>query len=167
MHPPNHRAGPHPEPRIEAGRIGRAHGLDGSFYVTRPLPEALDVAEVRVRGVTTAVVRRSGTAAKPILRLAAFSSRTEIETVRGEPLWVEREALPPLDEDEFYADDLVGLRVVDGDREVGVVAKVRELPSCEVLEVGELLIPLIDDAVRAVDLSAGTIDVDLEFLGEG
>ena len=152
---------------IEAGRIGRPHGLDGSFYVTRPLPEALDVVEVRVGDVTTAVVRRSGTAAKPILRLEAFASRTEIEAVRGEPLWVEREDLPPLDEDEFYADDLVGLRVVDGEREVGVVGKVRSLPSCEVLEVGELLIPLIDDAVRVIDLDAGVVDVDLEFLGEG
>lgn len=151
---------------IEAGRIGRPHGLDGSFYVTRPLPEALDVEEVRVGDVTTAVVRRSGTAAKPILRLAAFASRTEIEAVRGEPLWVAREELPPLEEDEFYADDLVGLRVVDGEREVGVVERVRELPSCEVLEVGELLIPLIDDAVRVVDLDGGVIDVDLEFLGE-
>ncbi len=135
--------------------------------MTRPLPEALDVPEVRVGDVTTAIVRRSGTKAKPILRLEAFTSRTAIEAVRGEPLWVEREDLPPLEEDEFYADDLVGLRVVDGDREVGVVDRVRELPSCEVLEVGELLIPLVDDAVRLVDLDAGVIEVDLEFLGEG
>jgi 16S rRNA processing protein RimM len=150
---------------VEAGRIGRAHGLDGSFYVTRPLNDALAAETVRVGDVATAVVRRSGTAAKPILRLAAFSSRTEIEAVRGEPLWVPRETVE-LDEDEFWADDLVGLRVVDGEREVGVVAKVRELPSCEVLEVGDLLIPLVDDAVRTVDLEAGVVDVDLEFLGE-
>ncbi len=151
---------------VEAGRIGRPHGLDGSFYVVRPLPEALDVPEVRVGEVTTAIVRRAGTAAKPILRLAAFGSRTEIEAVRGEPLWVAREVLPPLEEDEFYADDLVGLRVVDGEREVGVVDRVRELPSCEVLEVGELLIPLVDDAVRGIDLDAGVVEVSLEFLGE-
>ena len=90
-----------------------------------------------------------------------------LDRLAGEPLWVQRAELPPLEEDEFYADDLVGLRVVDGERAVGVVERVRELPSCEVLEVGELLIPLIDDAVRDIDLEAGTIDVDLEFLGEG
>ena len=151
---------------VELGRIGRPHGLDGSFYVTKPLPEALEADSVRVGEVTTAVVRRSGTAAKPILRLAAFASRTEIEAVRGEPLWVPREMVP-LDADEFWADDLVGLRVVDGAREVGVVGRVLALPSCEVLEVGELLVPLVDDAVRSVDLEAGLIDIDLEFLGEG
>ena len=154
------------EPQVEAGRIGRPHGLDGSFYVTKPLPEAIVAERFRVGERTTEVVRRSGTVAKPILRLDAFASRTEIEAVRGEPLWVPRDDVP-LDEDEFWAEDLIGLRVVDGERELGVVERVRELPSCEVLEVGELLIPLIDDAVRAVDLEAGVVDVDMEFLGEG
>ena len=46
-----------------------------------------------------------------------------------------------------------------------------ELPSCEVLEVeraggGELLVPLVTDAVREVDLDRRAIDVDLRFLGE-
>jgi 16S rRNA processing protein RimM len=45
------------------------------------------------------------------------------------------------------------------------------LPSCEVLEVArdgapDLLVPLVRDAVRSVDLGAGVIDVDLAFLGE-
>ncbi len=134
--------------------------------MTKPLPEALAAERFRVGERETQVVRRSGTAAKPILRLDAFASRTEIEAVRGEPLWVPR-ADVPLDEDEYWADDLIGLRVVDGDTEIGVVERVRELPSCDVLEVGELLVPLIDDAVRAIDVEAGLVDVDLEFLGEG
>jgi 16S rRNA processing protein RimM len=152
---------------IEAGRIGRPHGLDGSFHVTRPLPDVLtEGATVRIAGAETRIVRRAGTDAKPIVRVAAYGSRSEVEAARGEPLWVPRDVVG-LEEGEWWADDLVGLRVVDGDREVGTVARVRELPSCEVLEVGELLIPLVDDAVRAVDLDAGVVDVDLEFLGEG
>jgi 16S rRNA processing protein RimM len=152
---------------IEAGRVGRPHGLDGSFHVTRPLPEVLTQgAEVRVGDDPTTIERRAGTDAKPIVRVTAFSARTEVEAARGRPLWVPREAVT-LEADEYWADDLVGLRVVDGEREVGTVERVRELPSCEVLEVGELLIPLVDDAVRSVDLDAGLVDVDLEFLGEG
>ena len=59
----------------------------------------------------------------------------------------------------------------DGDRPVGVVRRLLELPSCEVLEVerpdgGELLVPLVSDAVREVDLDRRAIDVDLHFLGE-
>jgi 16S rRNA processing protein RimM len=54
---------------------------------------------------------------------------------------------------------------------VGVVRQLLELPSCEVLEVqrpegGDLLVPLVSDAVREVDLERRAIDVDLHFLGE-
>jgi 16S rRNA processing protein RimM len=62
--------------------------------------------------------------------------------------------------------------VRDGEREVGVVQRLLELPSCEVLEVARgddrqpLLVPLVRDAVRSVDVAARLIDVDLRFLGE-
>jgi len=117
-----------------------------------------------VAGVARTVVRRSGTDAKPLLRLEGVDTRAAAEALRGEPILVSREYAAPLAEDEWWADDLVGLRVTDGDREVGVVERVVSLPSCEVLEVGELLIPLVGDAVRDVDLAAGRVDVDLAFL---
>ena len=120
-----------------------------------------------VAGVARRIVRLAGTAAKPILRLDGVDGRTAIEALRGEPLWVSRDDAPPLSDDEWWADDLVGLAVVDGAREVGVVERVLSMPSCELLVVGDLLIPLIDDAVRSVDLEARRVDVDLEFLGAG
>jgi ribosomal 30S subunit maturation factor RimM len=40
------------------------------------------------------------------------------------------------------------------------------LPSCEALEVGDRLIPLVRDAIRSIDRDARVIDVDLRFLGE-
>ena len=52
------------------------------------------------------------------------------------------------------------------------VRRLLALPSCECLEVeragggGDLLVPLVRDAIRGVDVSAGRIDVDLRFLGE-
>ena len=69
------------------------------------------------------------------------------------------------------SEDLEGCAVRDGAREVGTVAALLGLPSCEVLEVrrpdaGDLLVPLVRDAVRAVDVQARVIDVDLAFLGE-
>jgi ribosomal 30S subunit maturation factor RimM len=38
------------------------------------------------------------------------------------------------------------------------------LPSCEALEVGDRLIPLVRDAVRSVDIAGRRIDVDLAFV---
>jgi 16S rRNA processing protein RimM len=120
---------------------------------------------VRVAGRDTRIERRAGTDAKPIIRLEGIAGREELEAVRGEPLFVAREHAPPLEEDEYWADDLVGLTVVDGAQAVGRVERVLSLPSCEVLVVGDLLIPLIGDAVRDVDVPGGRIDVDLAFLG--
>jgi len=40
------------------------------------------------------------------------------------------------------------------------------LPSCEALAVGALLIPMVRDAIRTVDLERRTIDVDMAFVGE-
>ena len=110
------------------------------------------------------MTRRGGTPSKPVLRVRGVETREAAEALRGEAILVDRVHAPALEEDEWWADDLVGLRVVDGAREVGVVGRVLSLPSCEVLEVGELLVPLISDAVRDVDIDAGVIDIDLAFL---
>jgi 16S rRNA processing protein RimM len=160
---------------LSVGRVGRAHGLDGSFHLTQPRTRLLEGRKTLILdGDEVAVVRRAGTDARPIFRLAGIDTREAVDALRGTDLWVRRADAPPLDEDEWYAEDLVGCRVVDGDREVGVVAKLLPYPSCELLEVQRaagaagdvLLVPLISDAVRTVDLDGRRIDVDLVFLGE-
>lgn len=152
-----------------AGRVSRPHGLDGSFHVAGPEADLLARgARVTVAGRTHTIVRRAGTDTRPILRLDGVGSRESAEALRGEPLRVDRAVAPALDDDEWWADDLIGLAVRDGEHAVGRVERVMSLPSCEVLVVtpGERLIPLVSDAVRRVDTDAGVIDVDLAFLGQ-
>jgi 16S rRNA processing protein RimM len=152
---------------VPAGRVGRPHGLDGSFHVTRPVPALLDEGAVlEVQGKPLRVERRAGSAEKPIVRLEGCTSREQIEALRGADLLAPRSAAPPLEQDEYWAEDLQGCTVVDGEREVGVVTRMIALPSCEALEVGDRLIPLVRDAIRSVDIAARRIDVDLAFLGE-
>jgi 16S rRNA processing protein RimM len=156
------------EPMVVAGRVGRPHGLDGSFHVAEPVPALLgEGRSVRVDGEAREIVRRAGTDDRPILRLAGCEARAAAAALRGRALEVPRADAPTLGEDEWWADELIGCRVVDGTREVGEVQALVALPSCEALQVGELLVPLVRDAVRSVDVVGRTIDVDLEFLGEG
>ena len=159
---------------IEAGRVGRPHGLDGSFHVTRPQASLLrEGAAVTVAGERREIVRRAGTDERPILRLAGCEDRESAEALRGETLLVARAEAPSLGEDEWWVEELVDCRVSDGGRAVGVVTGVQALPSCEALQVarddgGELLVPLVRDAVRSVDVGRREIDVDLAFVeGEG
>jgi 16S rRNA processing protein RimM len=157
---------------LAAGRVGRPHGLDGSFHVTRPRGALLPLgAKVRVGDREAEIVRRAGTDERPILRLAGHEDRAAAEALRGSDLLVHRDAAPALADDEWYAEDLEGCRVVDGLVDVGRVRRLVALPSCEVLEVerdGEedLLVPLVRDAVRSVDVAKGVVDVDLAFLDE-
>jgi 16S rRNA processing protein RimM len=150
-----------------AGRVGRPHGLDGSFHVMDPAPDVISAGRsVRVGDAETEIVAIKGTAAKPIARLALASDRTAIEALRGAELFVDAALAPPLDADEYRAEDLVGSAVVDGSRSLGTVSALLALPSCEVLELDTgLLVPMVRDAIRSVDVEARRIDVDGGFLG--
>ena len=80
---------------LPAGRVGRPHGLDGSFHVTRPRPALLPLGgAVRVAETDREVVRRAGTDDRPILRLAGIDGRAAVEALRGADLWVARGQAP-------------------------------------------------------------------------
>jgi 16S rRNA processing protein RimM len=153
--------------------VGRPHGLDGSFHVLEPNPQLLALGSmVLVDGEARAIVRRAGTDTRPVLRLEGYTDRAAAQGLTGSELLVARSEAPDLGPDEWWAADLEGCRVSDGAQEVGVVRRLLALPSCEVLEVtrsadaSELLVPLVSDAVRSVDVQRRLIDVDLRFLGE-
>jgi 16S rRNA processing protein RimM len=164
---------------LRAGTVGRPHGLDGSFYVNQPNPSLLTLGErVKVGEEELVVDRRAGTDRRPILHLNGRESRDAARELGGLELLVPRDRAPELEDDEWYAEDLQGCAVRDGARAVGVVKRLLALPSCEVLEVARddgvaaggrerlLLVPLVSDAVRGVDLDRREIDIDLRFLGE-
>ena len=137
-------------------RVGRPHGLDGSFYVDAPLAEG---DEVVIAGRTHTVVKRKGTDPKPFIRVSGVDDREGAEALRGEAITLAN--TEPLDEDEWMIDDLIGCKI-EG---IGVVSGVLEGISCDVLEVEGELIPLVTDAVTKVDVENKVIEVDREFLG--
>jgi 16S rRNA processing protein RimM len=157
---------------LSAGRAGRAHGLDGSFYVTRPRASLLGQgAPLRVGDRDHEIVRRAGTDDKPIVRLDEIDSREAADAIRGEELLAPRAAAPALGADEYWPEDLEGCAVTDGETAIGVVRRMVGYPSVDVLEVAregadDLLIPMVHDAIRSVDLGARRVDVSLAFMGE-
>jgi 16S rRNA processing protein RimM len=158
---------------LRAGRVGRPHGLDGSFHVSQPAPDLLALgACVTIADRELAITRRAGTDRRVILRLEGHDDRPAAESLRGAEMLVARSTAPELGPDEWWAEDLEGCRVHDAGRAVGTVERLLALPSCEVLEVaredgrGSLLVPLVGDAVREVDLDRRQIEIDLRFLGE-
>jgi 16S rRNA processing protein RimM len=137
---------------VSVGRVGRAHGRDGSFYVDRADHPLAEGTAVTVGGRTLRIERRAGTDERPLLRLAGVADPGPL---KGERLLVEDELVPG----EWLASELIGRRV-EG---LGVVRRVLEGPSCDLLELEDgTLVPFVSDAIRSID---DVIEVDREFLG--
>ena len=141
---------------VTAGRVGKAHGRDGSFYVDGPQIEFAEGTRVRLGDAEREVVRRAGTDDRPLIRLEGVEDPAAL---RGEIMLIEED----LEEGEYLVADLLGCEVPG----LGRVERVLDAPSCTLLEVGEdgQLVPLIGDAVKQIDLERKIIEVDREFLG--
>lgn len=140
---------------ITAGRVGKRHGLDGSFYVEGPRHPLPVGAEVVLGSEARRIERRAGTDERPLIRLAGLD---DPGAARGETMLIEDE----LADDEWLAADLASCDVVG----LGRVARVVDGPSCSLLELDDgTLVPLVSDAIESIDLDAREIRVNQGFLG--
>jgi len=156
---------------LELGVVARAHGLHGAVKVQlhNPASTALegmkqillaDGAGERLLGIR--VLGNSG--GSVVLEVEGVADRDAAEALRGARLLIDREALPALEEGEYYWQDLLGCQVEREDgRALGEVAEVFSAGASDVLVVrdGEVerLVPLVDDWVTEVDLAARRIRV--------
>jgi 16S rRNA processing protein RimM len=142
---------------IQVGRVGRPHGLDGSFVVERASEDPdrfAPGARVLVDGeeATVAASKRAG--GRLVVRL-------DREAERGAVLAVPRAELGEVGEDEYYVFQLTGLTVEEDDGPVlGRVQDVAPGVANDVLELDTgLALPLVEDCVLSVDLERGVIVV--------
>jgi 16S rRNA processing protein RimM len=150
---------------VTVGRVGRPHGLDGSFFVERASDDPERFAKGAVLYVEGEPVKvassKRGSGGRPVIRL-------EREVARGAELTVRKDELPPIEEGEYYAFQLVGLEVEEeGGRALGRVVQVAPGVANDVLELeSDLALPLVEECVREVDLGRGRIVVAAGFAPE-
>ena len=147
---------------VRIGRVGRPHGVDGAFVVE-------DASEDPSRFEVGAELLISGEPAIIVLSRQVGRGRRAIKldrrADRGSELTISRDALPPLDVGSYYVADLVGAEVVD-ERGVyvGFVRDVLPGPANDALELDTgLLLPLVEDCVREVDLENRRIFLNAGF----
>ena len=159
------------EALIPLAEIARPHGVRGELRLKVYNADSdllLDVSEViveradRTREPMKIVSARRANEAILVF-LDGVRDRDEADAMRGAKLLLPREAFPPLEPGEFYACDVVGLRVVAPDGEIGVVVELYPYPTCDALIVttprGRIEIPVVDDVVEAVDVAGGVVRV--------
>ncbi|MFW5925812.1 MAG: ribosome maturation factor RimM [Myxococcota bacterium] len=165
------KGAPGPEP-IAFGVVTRPHGVRGEVRVHPYNPDSdlllridrvwLLTAGAEPRQVVVERARRGPHAV--LVQLEGVRGREQAEALRGVELGVERESLPPAEEDEWYVVDLVGAVVRDPQgTALGEVVDVIHYPSVDCLQVrtadGDREVPMVEPWLQEVDADAGEIRV--------
>ncbi|MEM7741786.1 MAG: ribosome maturation factor RimM [Pseudomonadota bacterium] len=156
---------------VVVAQFAGSHGVHGAFklrsftddpdavfsYGTLTTPDGRGITPRRLREV------------KPSLFLVEadeVTSPEDCQVFKGALLSIPRSALPATDDDDFYVEDLIGLRAVStkGD-DVGVVKAVPNYGAGDLIELrtdeGPLLLPFTTASVPSIDLASGTVTVEL------
>lgn len=164
---------------MAAGRIGRPHGVRGEVRVDPMggLPRGLDGytrfylgRRDDVRPVEVEAHRRHGRYLR--VKFAGVDTPEAARLLSGQTLFLEREEMPPLAEDEYYHADLLDCRVVgEGGEDLGRVVDVMTTGETDVLVVAragrEWMLPVVSAFVASLDPERGEIATrDTEGLRE-
>jgi len=102
-----------------------------------------------------------------LLQLEGTESIEAAERLRGLTLYIPADQIHALPENQYYLHDIVGLRVlhVDG-RELGTVEDILLTGGVDLFVVQsshtgkQILLPAVKEFIKAVDISAGVLEVD-------
>ncbi len=153
------------------GRIGAAHGIRGEVRIQSFADEPLALARYGTfttnrPGLTVTIASARGTTNMLVARLEGVNDRGAAEGLNGVELYVDRDLLPPPEDDEFYHSDLIGLsaQLEDGTA-IGKVAAVPNYGAGDILEVraenGEtFLFPFTRVVVPHIHVKEGYLVID-------
>jgi 16S rRNA processing protein RimM len=158
------------ERRVALAAVAGAHGVKGEVRL-KLFSDGIDTLsrqkKLYVGGVERRLlfVRDGGKGA--VARFEGIADRSDVEALRGSLVEIDRSALPPLEEGEYYHADLMGLPAVDrGGVAVGTVKAVENYGAGDLLEIerGDGSTTLIPFRDGIADLEGDRIVVDPEFL---
>ena len=158
------------ERRVTLAAVAGAHGIKGEVRLKLFGDSAESLAQHKTLFVGGAErkltnVRAAGKGA--VARFEGIADRNAAEQLRGSLVEVDRDALPPLDEGEYYHADLIGTPCVDGDgATIGTVVAVENFGAGDLLEVerADGRRSLIPFRPGIAELADGRITLDPEFL---
>lgn len=152
------------EKNIELAAVTGAHGVAGEVRL-KLFGEGVDAlaehksftAKGSDRTLTLKKIR-SDNKGGAIVRFAEVSGRGAAEKLRGTVLCIARDALPSLDEGEYYFADLIGLAVfTDSGEAVGRTVDVQNFGATDIIEIEKepvpakgmktFMVPMTKDAV--------------------
>jgi len=162
--------------RLCIGVVVGAHGVKGALRIKA---FTADPADLTAYGPLTGdagqkwKLKLSGIDTKGVVtaKIDGVDDRNQAEALKGAKLYIERGALPEVDEDEFYIADLIGLPAENPAGEpLGTIKAVFNFGAGDVVEVsgdqGDILVPFTLKAVPVVDVKARRVVIDPPVMTE-
>lgn len=159
--------------QLRVGRLLKAHGLKGAFklelYTDNPERRFVPGAEFTLQvpeasawhGKTVTIREYRVMNGNSVVFLEGIDDRSAAETLIRAILWMNED--DEVEDDAWYAHQLVGLDVVRDDVVLGQIARVEHLPAQDLLivktETAEVMVPFVEAIVPAVDIAAGRVTV--------
>lgn len=157
---------------LKIGAVTRPHGVRGELKVRLFNEESSalwDVSHVVLEGPKGDARRCEigsvrGSAKGPIVDLVGVAGRDEADALRGYTIWVERSALEPLAEGEYYLVDMIGCEVFLEGKPYARVVDVRPDPSVDTMVIEmpggkRAEVPIVDAWVGEVDVKARRVEL--------
>ena len=161
------------EQYLKVGVISSTHGIRGEVKVfpTTDSPERFEtiknvILETGKQQIPLEIAGIKYFKQFVIVKFKGIDNINDIEKYRGMELYVSREDAVELEDDEFYIADLIGMKVVTEDGDLGVLKDIMETGANDVYIIdtekyGELLLPAIHDCILDVDVENNVMIVHL------
>ena len=156
---------------ILVAQVAGAFGVRGEIRITAHTADPLNLmayGPLKDEAGRVALTLGGGRAVKGALIATAreVATREEAQALRGLKLYVERDALPPAEEEEYYLADLIGLTArAPGGESLGVVKSVADFGAGSLLEIDPgdgapaWWAPFTREAAPEVNLAEGWLTV--------
>jgi 16S rRNA processing protein RimM len=159
--------------RVCLGVVVGSHGVRGQVRVKPFTEDPYGVAAygpVETKDATRRFKIEATGVAKGVVicRLEGVSDRDKADAMRGTELYVARDVLPDVEEEDgYYHTDLIGLSAISVDgKPYGRVVAVENFGAGDLLEIARtdggqtVYVPFTDEIVPVVDIEAGCLTLD-------
>ena len=156
--------------QIALAAVAGAHGVKGELRLklfTDGLENLKLYGTLYVGGVERKLESVRPGPSGAVARISGIGDRSAAESLRGSLVEIDRSALPPLEDGEYYHADLIGLSCFDRQgREAGKVVAVENYGAGDLLEVetGDGKRSLIPFRPGIAEMDGDRIVLDPEFL---
>ncbi len=158
--------------RILVGRFGAAHGVRGEIRIKSYTADPMALADYAGLSDQTGARGFRIESARPVkddiivARLKGVGDRSAAEALTNIEIYIDRAALPPPDEEEFYIADLIGMRAQRADgAPFGVISNVLNFGAGDILDIaleggGSQLVPFTRACAPHVDVKSRCVTVE-------